>query len=112
MERTKKNTDEAIQWHKLGGGSSRLKIGGKMRIIKPGQKFTARPSEVPEAFRDIIVPLETLPETPDPEPVKTEYEVRKRETSSWYDVFGPDGKQVNEKALTREGALKLVKQLV
>lgn len=54
-----------IQWKKLGRGFFRL----PNRIIKPGQIFWARPNEIPQAFRDTIVPvdpkeLKEQPKTP------------------------------------------------
>lgn len=54
-----------IQWKKLGRGFFRL----PNRIIKPGDVFWARPNEIPQAFRDTIVPvdpkeLKEQPKTP------------------------------------------------
>lgn len=46
--------DGRIQWRKLGRGFFRL----PNRIIKPGQIFWAHPSEIPEAFRDTIIPVD------------------------------------------------------
>lgn len=110
MERTKKG-DEVLRWRKTGGGSFRM-AGGK--IIKPGQVFNARPDEIPKSFRDVCIPLDKLPPEGDDAPLEvasTDYTYEKRGESNWYDVFGPDGKKLNEKALTRVKALEFIEAL-
>jgi hypothetical protein len=111
MERTKKTEDGKIKWVKQGGGSFRMTSG---KIIKPGQTFFAHPNDIPEGFRDTIVPLDKLPpETSDTiDVVKTEYKVQQRgESNLWYDVVDGEGKVINEKALKRTAALELIKAL-
>ena len=86
---------------------------GNHRIIKPGQKFTAYPHEIPEAFRDVVQALETLPEHKPPPPitgVKGVYVLKSR-GSGWYDVIDVNGKVLNEKALKKEVAEKLIEDL-
>lgn len=117
MERTKKPNNPAsgaIRWRKIGGGSLRLTIDGKKRIIKPNEKFKAATHEVPQAFRDVIVPLEDIPGSP-PAPIvkgiETVYTAKPRGKGGWYDVVDKNGKVLNEKALKKEVAEKLLQDL-
>ncbi len=121
MERTKMPDDGMIWWRKTGGGS--LRFNGK--IIKPNEKFRARPDQIPKGFRDVIIPLEALDATtgtaPVIEAVKSEYEVRPRgKSKSLFDVVYPVGKDdegetiwkaMNEKPLPRALADKLKSEL-
>ena len=129
MERTKSNTvqnagEGKVRWKKIGGGSFR--IGN--RIIKPGESFSAFPSEIPKAFRDVVIPLngdvvfkdekkkeELAKQTGGKKPA---FIIEKREGSPWWDVFNVqevDGKEVrkkvNEKGLIEEKANKLKEDL-
>lgn len=58
-----------IKWKKLGRGFFRL----PNLIISPGEIFWARPDEIPQAFRDTIVPIDNkeLKEEPKTVPVRT-----------------------------------------
>lgn len=109
MERTKKVDTEKIRWVKQGGGSLRL----HGRIIKPGQSFLADLDEIPEGFRDVVIPLDKLPVEVEENLVATpsEYQLKQRGTSTWYDVVNDKGKVLNEKALRRTDALELIKVL-
>ncbi len=109
MERTKKVDTDKIRWVKQGGGSLRL----HGRIIKPGQRFNARLDEIPEGFRDVIIPLDKLPVEVEENVVATpaEYKLKQRGTSTWYDVVDGNGKVLNEKAMRRTDALELIKVL-
>lgn len=123
MERTSKinakpdnpiSTPEKIRWQKIGGGSLRLTIDGKKHIIKPNEKFKAGLNEVPQAFRDRIIPLDDLPgKAPAPviTGVETVYVLKQRGKGGWYDVVDLNGKVLNEKALKKEVAEKLVQDL-
>jgi len=108
--------DGKIRWRKDGGGSLRLKIGykggrNKYRIIKPGEVFHARPDEIPKAFRDVVIPLDGLPEEVTPENVvKTTYTPVHR-GGGRYNVVDGNDKVVNDGYLTKEGAQKLVNDL-
>jgi hypothetical protein len=54
--------EEKIQWIKKGGGTFQLLMkNGNRKPIKENQKFWAFPSEVPEAFRDVLIPVDSLP---------------------------------------------------
>jgi len=112
MERTtNKSESKQIKWKKVGGGSFRL----GNRIIKPGQKFTASEDEIPQAFRDVVVPLGSLPESK-PAPVihsvDSTYTLKSRKGTVLFDVVNSSGKVLNEKALTKEIAEKLIQDLV
>ena len=114
MERRKEEPE--IKWKKVGGGS--LRLNGK--IIKPGQIFKAKASDISANFRDVVIPLEsipgvvTAPDLPDPEikAVELEYKLKARGTGGWYDVVDKNGKVLNEKALKKDIAEKLIKDLV
>jgi hypothetical protein len=114
MERTKlvnaQVEESKIRWTKIGGGSLWL-LG---HIIKPGQVFWAKVSDIPEAFRDQIVPTDGIPE-----PIKLQVEgkisnykmqPRGKSTSLW-DVVNEAGKILNEKGLVKEKAEKLIQDL-
>lgn len=122
MERTKQaQTDGKIWWKKTGGGSLRF----NHKIIKPNERFKARPDEIPASFRDVIIPLEDLGDVEKQaapvEAVKTEYTIKPRgKSKSLFDVVYPAGKEengetiwksINEKPLTKDIAEKLVKDL-
>ncbi len=102
-----------IWWRKTGGGSFR---GLKGRIIKPNEKFQAYEHEIPKSFRDVIIPLQTIPSTtkspaPEVKGVDPVYTVKARGKGGWYDVVDANGKVLNEKALKKEVAEKLVQDL-
>lgn len=105
-ERTKKSQkdpDAPIKWVKKGGGSFLLRAGdGKVkRRIKSGEVFTARPSEISKAFRDVVTPVraEDLVEG---ELMEEEVEVVQpqfkpvHKGGGRYIVVDGEGKQVNE----------------
>lgn len=130
MERTQRRK---IKWHKQGGGSFRMRDG---RIIKPNQKFEAYPEDIPDGFRDVVVPLEPLPED---EPLQSatefelqqaeppasldedqegqaqyeiqpqQYEKQERDATGWFDVVDSEGNHVNDKALREDEADELIK---
>jgi hypothetical protein len=118
MERTKKNEPEKIRWRKTGGGSLRIRLDGKDRIIKPGQKFSARVEDIPEAFRDTVLPLdegeykEVVGKSEKVEgAVKPEYFAQHR-GGGWYNIVDANGKKVNEGALKREEAEAMIAKLM
>jgi len=112
MERTKVATQEVKpRWKKIGGGS--FKFGN--RLIKKGEEFSATLDEIPKAFRDTIIQLDGVPATKVPEPVlpsiPSVYTLQSRNGSSWYDVVDNQGKVVNEKAMQKAAAEKLLAEL-
>lgn len=66
---------EESRWKKTGGGSFRLKSG---KIVKPNESFRAKAEDIPKAFRDILIPLDGLPEER-PLESKTAFEIRESE---------------------------------
>lgn len=109
MERAVPSND-VIRWKKIGGGGFYF----KNRIIKPGQVFTAKASEIPASFRDLCIPLDEIKPAP-VIPVKVtpaEYKISPRgKGKTWFDVIDKNGKAINEKALSKEVAEKLVDDL-
>lgn len=104
--------DREIWWRKTGGGTHRLKREGKsLKLIKPNQKFKARPSEIPESFQDIIIPLEKLPEEAPIKVTPPGYTLE-HIGSGWYNVKDGAGKVVNEKALRQAAAKELIESLM
>jgi len=117
----KRKTEEPgmIRYIKKGGGSFHARIGGRIQIIKPNQVFDARPEEIPEGFRDMVVPLDpsVSEEANKPArvkvPSKLEYFVVKRNNGvGYYDVVDKHGKIQNEKALRKPGAEALLESLM
>ena len=87
-----------------------------MRIIKENQKFQARPEEISDTFRDVILPMnkeelvKVEKEQGSIDVTKLEYTVKSK-GGGWYDVVSSDGKTMNEKALREDGAAKLIESL-
>lgn len=111
MERSKSTDDKKIKWKKIGGGSFRM---GNRRIIKPGQEFLACEHEIPLGFRDVIIPLETVPKKAEAVPVKVEkpeYTVKHR-SGGFYNILDSNGKVMNEEAIKgKEAAEQFIKDL-
>jgi hypothetical protein len=126
MERVKNEVEVAgkPKWKKLGGGS--LRIGN--RIIKPNEEFYALPEEISPAFRSMVKPISgdatfkkvaAVDKVPEDAPkekdiVKTGFEmVPHGQSASWFDVVNTaTGKLVNEKAMHKEVATKLLADLL
>ena len=115
MKRDKKVKDGEVRWQKLGGGSCYLRLDGKVKMIKPGQIFTAKPDDIPEGFRDIIVPVEpaALRSVQDKEPKKKAASVytRTHKGGGKYIVEDEKGKKINEGYLTKDEAKELIETL-
>lgn len=111
MKRTKGKKDTGlVRYRKLGGGSLRF----RGRIIKPNQVFEAHPGDLPPAFSDVIVPVDKNSGQPVRSKIKpAEYKLEARDSGGWFDIVNAKtGKRMNEKALKRSDALKLVAKLV
>jgi hypothetical protein len=114
MERNKSvaaGEEQKIRWKKIGGGSLWL-LG---HIIKPGQVFYAKPSDISEAFRDQIVPVDGIP-APNTPPVVGKVSTYKmqpkgKSPSLWEVVNVETGKAVNEKGVTKEKAEAILQDL-
>ena len=132
MERTK-NDHEVRKFKQTGRGTFLATIDGKKKYIKPGEVFSAKLSEIPVNFRDVIKPMDgvALPveepvkeKAPAPKPitpkstdvvmptpsVEVKYEVKFR-GGGYYNVVDQDGKVINEKALRQEAANALLETL-
>jgi hypothetical protein len=104
-----------IRYQKIGGGSLRLSLDGKQRIIKPGEKFLAYPEEVSDAFKRWIKPLEDVPVIPDIplNVVNTTFKIVPRgDDNLWFDIVDAQGKVMNSKALHKDKAEILLKELM
>jgi hypothetical protein len=98
--------DPIITWKKTGGGSLRL----AKRLIPPGAIFKARVSEIPKGFRDVVIPMELIPEQVQAvvPPVKSAFQVMPRgKSKSMFDIIGANGKRMNEQPLTKAVAERL-----
>ena len=124
MKRTDKKKGEktlapgVFWWRKTGGGSFHTKIDGKIKIIKPNDRFAARLEEIPEGFRDVVIPADKKAkeavvkiETASPPTQKLEYYLNHR-GGGYYDILDKKGKRQNAKALRKEDADALIKNLV
>lgn len=120
MKRTKKSVSEdkdakVLSWKKNGGGTFYL---NKNRIIKPNEVFQATEDEIPLAFRDNIVSVDSPGVIPKkatkPKPVvNVEFTKKERENSKgWWDVFDQNDKKVNENALREDEADSLIAKLM
>ena len=110
MKRKSKKNDGSIKWKKTGGGSFRM----VNRIIKPGQIFSARPDEIPMAFRDIIIPLEDIPTEKveqDASNKKEKFTIVKISNSKFVNIVDASKKVINENKLTPEEAEVLIEEL-
>jgi len=109
LERKKKKLKKVegeIKWRKEGGGS--LRWGN--RIIKPGEVFSARPEDIPTAFRDVIVALDKLPETDVVKGKETKYNLSFVEKGKW-NVVDENEKVINETTMTKAEAQKTIEEL-
>lgn len=94
-----------IRWKKIGNGSFIL----NNRYIKPGQIFTATVEEIPTAFRDLIIPLEKLPEDKLLSAKKSSnYSIVEIEGTNTWNIVDSQGKIFNEKPMARLEAEKLL----
>jgi hypothetical protein len=102
--------DGKIQYKKIGGSALRW---GK-RLIKPGEVIRLNPNEIPENFKDVLIPMEKIrvkEETPI-EFAKSTYSLQPRgKSKSLFDVVDGQGKVLNDKALTKEVATDLINEL-
>jgi hypothetical protein len=107
--------------YKMVGGSC-MRWSGK--LIKPGEVVRLNPDEIPENFKDLLIPMERVREKTEPpiEVTKTEYSLQPRgKSKSLFDVVtkvgvDEDGKDIfkaiNEKALGKEQAENLLSDLL
>ena len=108
--------EQAIQYIKTGGGSFVLNLdNGKQRMIKSGQKFQAKPSQIPEAFRDTIKAVNPQEEKEVEEQIVSEVAkplfTLKHRGGGKYNVEDEGGKVMNDDFLTKAEAEALVNSL-
>lgn len=111
MKRTKGKTAAppppgAIQWRNKGGT---FRMPGK--IIKPNQTFWAKEHEVPQAFRDVIIPVNPIPESSGVTVATAGYRLREK-SAGLFDIVDGQGKILNEKALPKEEAQVILDKLI
>lgn len=107
-----------IRWIKTGGGSFRVTLDGKLKIIKENEKFVAFPDDIPEAFRDTIRPVDpkqTVPRKGEKvNPIvapRSKYKLMTR-APGWFNVVREsDDKIMNESAMRKDEADELLKSL-
>lgn len=116
MERTKtKNDDGTVLFRKIGRGSTLLILNGRKRRIKFNQTFRALPGEIPNAFKDTIIPVDKAAaakpaKSREPEVQPKKYFLKHR-GGGWYDIVNSEGKVQSEKALKKEDAEKILSSL-
>lgn len=116
MKRKKLEKDdrEGLQkWINSGRSAARIWINGKLKMIKPNQKFKALEEEVPVAFRDKIKCLDGVVDTPAPTSHNGKdipnWELK--EVDGGFDVVDTVGKQkANTIPLDKEAAENLLKE--
>ena len=96
-------------WKKEGGGSLYL----KNKIVKPGEVFQAYPEDIPEAFRNAIVPIDDkAARVQNYETVKISFTKAPSKTEEGkFDILDVSGKKVNERALEASEAESLIADL-
>ena len=96
-----------IRWKKVGNGSFLF----NNRYIKPGQVFTATVEEIPTAFRDVIVPVDKLPDDPFKKPKKVvNYSLSQTEDGKW-NIVDKLGKVFNDSPMELNEAEKVLNVL-
>lgn len=96
-----------IRWKKVGNGSFLF----NNRYIKPGQVFTATVEEIPTAFRDLIVPVDKLPDDPFKKPKKVvNYSLSQTEDGKW-NIVDKLGKVFNDSPMELNEAEKVLNVL-
>jgi len=100
--------EKIIRWKKVGGSTFIL----NNRMIKPGQVFHAKVSEIPKAFRDLIIPVDELPVEIDELALADDASYSLKQNGDKWDILNRQGKKMNEVPLSRDEALMLIKQLL
>jgi len=101
----KPKNDGRVLYKKVGGGSFRL----ENRIIKPNQTFYAYPYEIPEAFKDVVLPME---EFEPPKVMVVDFHLEPIPDTDTFNIVDGDGKVLNEQPLTKEVAEEALAKLV
>lgn len=111
-----KNQEKVLRWKKVGAGTFTM----KGMIIKEGQFFHAKESEIPRAFRDLLVCVEEEKMNEANKEAEKELQktlkpvftiVQSEKASTRFDVINAEGFPVNGKPLSRPAAEKLKESL-
>ena len=107
----RKGTKIQLRYKKIGGGP--LRLCNPKRIIKPGQVFTAYPSDIPKAFADLVQCLDDeevqkLVIEEKPFHVKEElYTIGELTPGGWHVLNGKTKKPLQDKPMSKEDAIIL-----
>jgi len=101
------DVEQLLQWKKVGGGS--FYLGNK--IIKPGEKFYAKASEIPKNYRDVVIMITSPEEANTVKYVPVIYTLEPGEEANTFFVVDSLGKKLSEKALNKEIAMQFIAAL-
>jgi hypothetical protein len=107
--------DAPRRWKVVG---HRAYYWGK-KIMKPGQIFVAFEKDLPAELKSIVIALDGIPDTPPVIPkieapkitetvIPVTYHIKERFLGGTFDIINSRGKRINEKALTKEEADKML----
>lgn len=106
-----------LMYKKMGGGSLRMTLEGKKRIIKPNETFAAYPEDIPVGFKNLIVCLDT-PEIqkkasipPPVIPKEALFGMEKNPNGGWDVVNNETLKPMNTEPLKKAAAQELLDSL-
>ena len=94
------------------GGAFYTKSGAR---VDPGATFFAKPDDVPQAFRDVIKPVDPGAVEIEEKPKKSvpiDFRMKRRGGTQFYDIVDGDGKRINEKDLAEQEAKTVLSMLV
>ncbi len=102
--------EKLIRWKKIGRGSFLF----NNRYIKSNQVFYAKESQIPKAFRDVIIPMEKPEEPVDVlTTVKSdsEYTLQEAIEAGLWNIVDKHGKKINERPMVHNEAIALINVL-
>lgn len=107
--------EPTVRWRNIGG-THYLKYTDKKgrprhKVIKMNQTFSAKPSEIKQAFRDKLVPVEKLPPEPKIEFVPGGYKLEPADEEGAFNIVNSQGKKINESSLTEEKANMILQSM-
>lgn len=111
-KKVKKATGKSMKWTNTGTKPRTLIIGGERTVIKPGAKFKAQESEVPQGFRDIFKCVtHEVAAKEDLGKVIVKFTLHQVGEEDAYEIVGSDEKVYTEEPLTKEEAEARVAEL-
>lgn len=106
--------EPTITWKKIGGGS--LRLGNRM--IKQNEVFVAKESEIPQAFRDVVIPQQIIPGKQEVKYVPVTYTLipvdapeDAEDGAKYFNILDSYGKTINEKPLEESKAKSFIVSL-